>query len=236
MSIEPQPVTPQLQRGGHESPEDGLCFMEYVAFVRGIPHTDRPPCVSPVLGEMGRSLNDALDDNPRQLLIPLEPLMPGTAGDGHDETRSYMALDWLIRTWLPTWLELSPACRSDAARIRAIDDVDLISAERAGPLVRESSDHAAVAWHAAWESGVAKDTAWVATGDAAWAAARGAARDGDGDWAAVWTAARDTAKDTAWPAPGDAVAATAAQLQTSAIDLYRRMAICGRDNSEDGLQ
>jgi hypothetical protein len=90
-----------LAKGGHESPDDGLCLMEAVAYVRGVEHTDHPACVSPVLGAFGRNLNDVLPDDLRQNLIPLIPDLPGTAGDGHDEERGYMALDWLIRTWLP---------------------------------------------------------------------------------------------------------------------------------------
>src|SRR3954462_13421365 len=82
-----------LQKGGHGSPAQGLCLMEAVAYVRGIQHTDHPACVAPRLGEMGRSLNDVLPHDLRQQLIPVIPALPGTAGDGHDETRSYMALD-----------------------------------------------------------------------------------------------------------------------------------------------
>ncbi|MDN5859773.1 MAG: hypothetical protein L0H84_14230, partial [Pseudonocardia sp.] len=154
-----------LAKGSHETPDDGLCLMEAVAYVRGISHTDRPACVAPVLGEMGRGLNDALPQDLRQQLIPLIPDLPGTAGDGLDEQRSYMALDWLIRTWLPTWLDLSPACRDDAARVRELGRiVDMASAERAGPVVRQAQSTAAAAWAAAWAA--ARDAAWAA----AWAA------------------------------------------------------------------
>ncbi|MTW28487.1 hypothetical protein GM527_13375, partial [Streptococcus pneumoniae] len=68
--------------------------MEAVAYVAGEKHSDRPECASIVLGSFGRSLNDVLDDTKRQQLVPLVPKIVGTAGDGHDEERSYMALDW----------------------------------------------------------------------------------------------------------------------------------------------
>ena len=90
--------TLHLASGGHQNRDDGVCLMEAVAWWAGKTHTDHPPCVSPVLGGYGRSLNDVLDDGKRQLLKPYIPQLPGTAGDGRDETRGYIALDWLIRT------------------------------------------------------------------------------------------------------------------------------------------
>ncbi|MGH3828685.1 MAG: hypothetical protein ACRDQX_16170, partial [Pseudonocardiaceae bacterium] len=83
-----------LKRGAHSSPEQGVCLMEAVAYVRGLPHTDTPSCVSPVLSAFGRRLNDVLPEDRRQELVPFIPLLPGTTGDGHDETRGYLALDW----------------------------------------------------------------------------------------------------------------------------------------------
>ena len=200
-----------LAKGGHQSPDEGLCLLEAVAFLAGERHTDSPACTSPVLSEMGRDLNDALPDDLRQQLIPLIPDLPGTAGDGHDETRSYMALDWLVRTWLPTWLEVAPACRGDAAKVRELGRiVDLASAERAGPVVRQARESARAAWDAA-----AGDAAtWAAT----WAAARDAAGDAAGD--ATGAAAAGAA---AWDAARDHLQPTVTQLQQSAIDLFSKM-------------
>ena len=65
--------------------------------------------------------------------------------------------------------------------------VDMVSAERAGPVVRAGQEKAAAAWDAARA--------------AAWDAARAAARD----------------------AAGDALTPTVANLQRSAIDLFRSM-------------
>ncbi|MGH3883429.1 MAG: hypothetical protein ACRDRC_08510, partial [Pseudonocardiaceae bacterium] len=136
-----------LERGAHHSPTEGLCLMEAVAYVRGIPHTDRPGCVSPVLGDFGRTINDTVPDDLRQQLVPLIRVLPGTAGDGLDEQRGYLALDWLIRTWLPAWLDLVPSCRDDAMRLRALGAiVDLVSAQRARPVVGPARDRADAAW------------------------------------------------------------------------------------------
>jgi hypothetical protein len=212
-----------LKKGGHSSPEQGLCLMEALAYVRGIDHTDHPACVAPVLGEMGRSLNDVLPDTLRQDLVPLIPVLPGTAGDGHDEKRSYMALDWLIRVYLPTWLELSPACREDAAKVRELGRiVDVASAQRARPVVEQAQRTAdaagaaagAAAGDAARAAWAAARAAWAAAGDAAraaWAAAWAAAGDAAGDaaWDAAWAAAGDAAGDADWAAAGDAARAAA---------------------------
>lgn len=95
-----------LDAGAHSSFEDGHCLMEAVAFVAGEPHTDHPACASPLLGEFGRALNDVLDDESRQQLVPLVPRLVGTAGDGRDQARGLMAADWLIRVYQVSAIDL----------------------------------------------------------------------------------------------------------------------------------
>ena len=193
-----------LAKGGHETPDEGLCLLEAVAFLAGERHSDHPVCTSRVLGEMGRGLNDVLPDELRQQLVPLIPGLPGTADDGHDEARSYLALDWLIRTWLPAWLDLSPACWEDAAAVRELGRiVDLASAERAGPVVRQAGQTAAAAGDAAGAAG-------AAAGDAAGAAG---------------AVARAAAWDAAWAH----MQPTVTQLHQSAIELYTAMVRIGAD-------
>ena len=218
-----------LKKGAHGSPDEGMCLMEATAFLAGEQHSDRPRCVSPVLGEFGRGLNDCLPDGRRQQLTALIPSLPGTAQDGMDEARSCMALDWLIRTWLPTWLDLSPACREGAARVRDLGRVvDLVSAQRAGIVVREAADAAwdaagAAAGAAAWTAAGAatRAAAWAAAGAAARAAAWTAARAATG--AAAWDAAGAAARAATGAATGAALAPTVDTLQLSAIDLYAEM-------------
>ena len=50
------------------------------------------------------ALNDGLEDGPRQRLRPYLARTIGTADDGLDEARSWMAMDWLIRVYTPAWL------------------------------------------------------------------------------------------------------------------------------------
>lgn len=204
-----------LAKGGHGSPDAGLCLMEAVAFVRGLAHTDRPPCVSPMLGEFGRSLNDVLPDDSRQQLKPFVSRLPGTAGDGQDEARGYMALDWLIRTYTPAWLELA-GLTAEATALRDLHRiVDRVAVQNAGPAINAGRDRARAVGDAA------RDAAWDAVGDAAGDAAWDAA------WGAAWDAARaaagDAAGDAARDAARDALAPAVANLQRSAIELFDQM-------------
>jgi hypothetical protein len=94
-----------LQHGAHAQPSSGMCFMEAVAYFRGIPHTDRPPCVSPAIAAFGRSWNDALNDTDRQMLKPYVFNVVGTNTTPEDELRrAWLATDWLVRTFAPAWL------------------------------------------------------------------------------------------------------------------------------------
>jgi hypothetical protein len=198
-----------LARGSHEPPAEDCadpqrCLMEWYNWLTRRQHTDQcPPGVSPVLHSFGISLNDGFGDDARQALTRFLPngtdRLAGTAGDGRDETRGYMALDWLIRVYLPAWLDLA-GLGADAGLLRDLPRLCTLGAARAaGPVVGASRDHAAAAWAAAWDA--ARAAAGDAAGDAAGAAARAAARD----------------------AAGDALAPTVAVLQGSAVELYARM-------------
>ena len=233
-------TTLHLGTGSHRDPGDqppapgDLCLLEACAWMAGEPWSDSPTCVSPVLADYGRDINDLLPDDRRQRLVPLIPQMLGTAGDGLDETRSYEALDWLVRTYTPAWLDLAGL----GAQAQALRDLrriaDLVAARAAGPVVRLARDKAAAAWADAWAD--ARADAWADAGaGAAWAdawaaarAARAAARAARAaaraDAGAAWADAGDAAGAAwaAWAARA-ALAPTVGQLQDSAIDLFGRM-------------
>jgi len=188
-----------LDKGQHDDRDDGVCLMEAVAWFAGKDHTDHPPCVSPVLGAFGRAVNDAWDDAERQKLIPFITRLPGTAGDGRDETRGYLALDWLIRTYTVAWLGLA-GLAGDATALQELEPIlSIEAAKAAGPVVRRARGSAAAAWAAAW------DAARDAAGDAAWDAARAAA--GDAARAAAWAKLQPVVD----------------RLQASALELFGRM-------------
>ena len=235
------PGTITLTRGAHETRAAGVCLLEAAAWFAGKSHTDHPACVSPVLAAYGRSLNDALPDDSRQLLVPFVPLMPGTAGDGLDEARGYLALDWLIRVHTPAWLDLA-GLADEARALRDLSRItDLAAAQAARPVVLTARNKATAARDATKDAAraAAWDAAWAAAGAAAkaaaWDAAAGEAA-GDAARAAAWDAARDTARDAAgnaawddaawdaaWDAARDVLAPTVTQLQESAIVLFSAM-------------
>ena len=224
-----------LGKGSHDDRDDGVCLLEAVAWWADEEHTDDPRCVSLPLAGFGRRLNDVLPDVRRQELVPLIPSMVGTRADGLDEQRGYLALDWLIRTYTPAWLDLAGL----SAEARALRDlrriVDLAAAQAAGPVVRAGQEKAAAAGAAAgaaaWAAAgaAARDAAWAA----AWAAARDAARDAaraaagaaarDAARAAARDAARAAARDAARAAARARLQPTVEQLQTSAVALFRSM-------------
>ena len=239
-----------LSYGTHATPDEGRCAMEWVSHLAGQPHSDDPACVSPVLRAYCTSLNDSLDDEPRQLLRPYLARTIGTADDGLDEARSWMALDWLIRTFAPKWLVAAGMSRSaqqleeltpviDTSELR-VTIVALKAARRDARAGRSSAPGAPrpAAW-ASWTAGraAARKAAWSSAGAAAWAAARVAVGDIAGDRARAM--ARDIAGDAAatiaraaQPAAGRAaareaaryaVAPTLAALQRSALELLDRM-------------
>ena len=94
----------RLAYGTHATSADGRCAMEWVSYLAGEPHSDQPACVSPVLRAFCTALNDSLEETPRQRLRPYLARTVGTSDDGLDEIRSWIALDWLVRTYAPTWL------------------------------------------------------------------------------------------------------------------------------------
>lgn len=170
-----------LDLGPHEDPRDGRCALEWVSYLAGERHTSEPACVSEVLRCYCFELNDSLPDQPRQKLRSYLARTIGTAGDGLDEQRAWMAADWLIRANAPAWLSL--AGRDAAAeRLRRLPPMPWIE-NLNGTMedLRRARDEA----HAA--RAIAKETA----GKAAWAAAKAAAKAATGD--AVRTAGGDAA-------------------------------------------
>ncbi len=102
-----------LGYGTHATPDEGRCAMEWVSYIAGEPHSDEPGCVSPAVRAFCTTFNDSLEEGPRQRLRPYLARTIGTAGDGLDEMRAWLAMDWVIRVYTPTWLA---AAGHDASR------------------------------------------------------------------------------------------------------------------------
>ena len=151
--------TLRLDHGAHPSFEAGHCLMEAVAFFAGEPHSDAPKCVSPYLRAFGIRLNDRATAERRQDLVRFVPLVVGTAGDGLDEVRRWMAADHVARVSLPRHLD-SAGLPELAAELRSLPQV----------LDRDT-------WRPAQEAiRRARDAAW-ALRDERWAPVRQAVRD-----------------------------------------------------------
>ena len=241
-----------LSVGSHQDRADGLCVMELAAWLAGEPHSNRPRCVSPVLVAFLRRWNDDLDDGTRQLLIPYASLILNPAGDDADETRAYLATDWMVRISVPTWLDLA-GLREHAKRLRSLPPIlDATGAAASLPVIVAARDAARTGVAANWDADMAA-AAWAAaragasaTWDAAraagamsaaaWDAAR-AARTGAGAIlaAAAWNAARDAAaRATAWDAAARAaLQPTVAQLQSTIFALLDRMIALRRMTMDD---
>jgi hypothetical protein len=182
-----------LDSGSHSNFNSGHCAMEVVAWLAGLGHTDAPDCASPVLRAFTLSINDAWPKEKRQELKPFLPRMVGTGDDGKDEQRSFLALDWLIRTYTPAWLDLA-GLTEEAQELRSLRRiVDMVAAEAAGPVVRKAEQRASAAESAARS--------------AAESAAESAA------WSAAWSAAEQVLKPTV-----DLLQASALDLLDAMID------------------
>ena len=98
-----------LERGSHESREQGLCSLEALAWLAGEPHSDTPLCVCPAIAEFVTNWNDLLGDGDRDRM--LRPVLPHLArtnmGRETELERHARTLDWLTRRNIPAWLEMA---------------------------------------------------------------------------------------------------------------------------------
>jgi hypothetical protein len=239
-----------LAYGTHATPDDGRCAMEWVSYLAGEPHSDQPACVSPVLRAFCTTLNDNLEDGPRQRLRPYLTRTIGTADDGLDEARAWMAMDWLVRTYAPRWLTIAGLPLSAQLLQELPTIVDVPELQSGVVALGHARRDTRAAWSAAlgparpaawtpWAAGraAAREAAWASAGAAAWAAARlevgditgdrarAVAREIAGDAAATVarTARAGADRAAARDAARTALVPTLEELQRSAFALLDRM-------------
>ena len=221
-------ATLHLTSGAHTTRSDGVCLMEAAAWLAGDGHTDAPTCVSPYLRRFGIAVNDCATDARRQDLIPFISLVVGTAGDGLEGKRRWIAADHLTRAVLPKWLDRAglPAQATAARNFTPI--IDAATYHEAHLLVREIR--------------AVTGKLRAARLDVARAAARKAIdADADADAAAYAAAYADAAADADYPRRsviGNATYARvraihderfsdlAAEAWTDTLDLYHRLITC----------
>ncbi len=222
----------KLSKGAHVAAFDSndeatMCVQEYASYLAGEAHSDTPSCVSPVLTAFMVPFNDSLDDEMRQRLRPYAVRQLGTKKDGQDEIRGYMALDWLIRTYIPAFLAAAGLIE-EAEKLRGLARIDgLGHAEVSEPDVIAARDAAGDATEDATEDAAGDacdDVAWDAARDAAGAAAGAAAWGAFGNAAGVaGVAAWNAARAAAWNAGEDALRLTVEALRESAFELLDAM-------------
>ncbi len=214
-----------LSRGRHVSPDRGRCAMEWVAQLTGEVHTDRPSAASAVAAEYVRSLNDVLDDEPRQRLRPYLVRMLGTAGDGLDEQRAWSCALRLARTCLPVALDAA-GLPEQAQRLRFAPGEEL--REAVGEARAAAADARSAARERARRACVPIE--WPLCRERARTAARAAGRAAALDatraalTAAPPEAERSALAEAAWAAAWDALWAAAwdGRAMPSAESLPRR--------------
>jgi len=153
--------TVTLAHGAHEPDSGQMCAMEAAAYIAGESWSDHPHCVSPVIAALLRSWNDALPDETRTTLLrPLLPLAIGTrTTDADEETRAWLAFDWMVRVHTPAWLRLAGLTEHAQAMASLSRITDATVAEESQPTI-VAAGAAAVA--------AARDAAGDAAGAAAW--------------------------------------------------------------------
>jgi hypothetical protein len=221
----------RLDSGAHESPEQGMCFMEMVAWFAGEKHSDKPDCASNVLGTYGIGLNDRMPDDVRdRLLKPVVPMIAGTFDPANEQPRAKFLAMWSVNKVLPIILRLRGyeelAVRCEAAK-------DLVEARSAA----YAADAAADAANAADAAAYAANAAAYAAADAANAAnaayaanaaayaAADAANAANAAYAA--NAAAYAAADAANAADAAAYAANAAAYAAADAEQIWRCAVDG---------
>ena len=114
-----------LSHGSHATREEGMDIMEAVAYAAGEPHTDRPRCACPVIGRFLQEWDYSLKDLDRNRLLRqyIFRLIGTRTTRKIEERRKYMAADWFIRAYAPTWMDLTPDLRSHAASMRSVPEI-----------------------------------------------------------------------------------------------------------------
>ncbi|HZA18935.1 MAG TPA: hypothetical protein VE645_18995 [Pseudonocardiaceae bacterium] len=192
--------------------------MELASYVAGEPWSDRPVCFCPVLAAFLRRYNDLTDSEGREALKPFLSRIIGTAGDGYQQARGYMATDWTVRVALPTWLEIAGA-QDAAAEMRALPEITDPASARTGrvraavveTLKVKPADTVAIAAVDAVDAATAVDAA---------AAAVDAATAADAKWDDI------ERLDALWV---ERLTPGRTEVKRSAMDLLGRMVALGED-------
>jgi hypothetical protein len=136
-----------LKEGAHNSPDEGMCVMEAVAYVAGEPFGDNPQCASPTIASMMRRWNDRLrtDADRDRLLKPLIPRLVGSRGSDEIEARrDRMIREWACTEAFPRALDAA-GLTEHAEKVRATpNDEAVVRAARAAAYRERSERYRAI--------------------------------------------------------------------------------------------
>ena len=116
-----------LDTNSHDSIEKGICVMEAVSYVAGEPWADHPKCACPILTEYAIRMNDRFNDEDRQKLKPLIPLLVGTRASEEDREKVQIArkrfIIWRnVTVTYPLIIDQLKGCEEYAAKLRAFQN------------------------------------------------------------------------------------------------------------------
>ena len=91
---------PPLIKGNHpDGPEHGMCAMEMISYMERQPFSDKPEGVCEILRGLTITINDTLDHNDRQKLMPVLPELVDTVVDPETtQKRARFVMDTAHRT------------------------------------------------------------------------------------------------------------------------------------------
>jgi hypothetical protein len=223
---------PRLIHGAGDTPEDGACAMQAVAWLSsaGKEWTDSPSCTHPVFRRLVVHINDAAADTTRQLLWPLLPRLIGTRDpDPGARNRVSVALAaWSAEQVHPLIKnqEQRKTAASRIARARAWLNSPQLDYAVYTAYTAYTADGGAYAAAAAASAAAAAAAAYAAYAAASAAAAAAAVAAAAAAAAAVDAAAADAASAAAVDAADTADAASAAgqiKFLTGLLDEYDRI-------------
>jgi hypothetical protein len=91
----PSYQTVELSRGGHRSPDEGVCVMELASMLAGERFSDHPRSVCRVIAGFLRAYNDAIDRDRRKDLFACAAAVVGTRGSRSTERAR---IEWVLAT------------------------------------------------------------------------------------------------------------------------------------------
>jgi hypothetical protein len=91
----------KLSKGNHESPNEGMCIMECVAYIAGEAHTDHPKCASPVCTSYAIRVNDKSTSKQRDTLTKFVLRLAGSKNDELEVERFLILLNAATHKFLP---------------------------------------------------------------------------------------------------------------------------------------